>query len=386
MQVKLVWLMGYGGPYPGSSIPLLRAALDEGRERGWTPLAVVGEQAGDRPWLAELRDDGYDVEVTGTSRPQTFRRVGEIVAAGPPATILHTHYSRFDMAAALRSLAARRPRPPVFWHVRTALKTSAPARVRNLVRFGLVGRAVDGIFTPSTDLRQQVIGRGAPSARVHAFPHGLDTDRFSLASPAERAAARRDLGLDEGATVLLHFGWDWQRKGGDLFLDAIRRLIDDPRLGQHELLALSSQGGEQARALASRLGILDRVRLLSATDRVETLHAAADVVLATSRAEGGMPPFAVAEALSRGTAVVATDIPDHAFAAERTPGCRLAAHSGEAIADAVLTTLARSPEQAASEAEQGHVWIAREKSMSAWVARMFDYYEAALVDRGHRMN
>ena len=76
MQVRLVWLMDYGGPYPGSSIPLLRAALDEARGRGWEPLVVFGEDAVDRPWFAELRADGYRVEITGTSRAQTFATSG----------------------------------------------------------------------------------------------------------------------------------------------------------------------------------------------------------------------------------------------------------------------------------------------------------------------
>jgi glycosyltransferase involved in cell wall biosynthesis len=383
MPVRLVWLMGYGGPYPGSSIPLLRAALDEAGRRGWEPLAVFGEDAVDRPWFAELRADGYRAEITGTSRAQTSAAIGSILDSGPRATILHTHYSRFDMAAALRSLRAGRPRPPVFWHVRTALGTAARARVRNSVRFGLVGRTVDAIFTPSTDLRRQVISRGAAAGRVHVLPHGLDTERFALRTKAERDAARRELGIDEGATVLLHFGWDWHRKGGDLFLDAVRRLRDDGRVGDGPLVALSSQGGEEARALAERLGIADQVVVQPATDRVEALHAAADVVVASSRAEGGMPPFAVAEALSRGTPVVATDIPDHAFAGERTAACRLAAHSGEAIAAQIVATLERPPEVAAAEAEDGNAWIVREKSMPAWAARMFGYYDEALRRRGH---
>ena len=63
--------------------------------------------------------------------------------------------------------------------------------------------------------------------------------------------------------------------------------------------------------------------------------------------------------------------------------CRLAGHSGEAIADAVIETLARSPEVADSESEHGHAWIASEKSMSTWVVEMFGHYEAALVRRGH---
>jgi glycosyltransferase involved in cell wall biosynthesis len=205
-----------------------------------------------------------------------------------------------------------------------------------MARFALLGRTIDGIFTPSVDLREQVIPGGAPTRKVHTIPNGLDIERFSLLSADERAAAREALDMPQDATVLLHFGWDWHRKGGDLFLDTVRRLLDDARWRHRTLLAVTSQGGEPARRLAAQLGLSDHVRTVGPIDDVETLHAAADILLATSRAEGGMPPLAVAEALSRGTPVVATEIPDHIYAAEATPACRVVPHDPAAIAKAVV--------------------------------------------------
>jgi glycosyltransferase involved in cell wall biosynthesis len=181
--------------------------------------------------------------------------------------------------------------------------------------------------------------------------------------------------------VLLHFGWDWHLKGGDLFLGAVRRLLDDARWRHRTLLAVTSQGGEPARTLAADLGLSDHVRIVGPIDDVETLHAAADVLLATSRAEGD--PLAVAEALSRGTPVVATEIPGHTYAAEATPACRLVPHDPAAIAKAAVQTLDRSAQSARADAGHGHEWIRQERSMSAWVERLLGFYEEALERRGH---
>ena len=96
-----------------------------------------------------------------------------------------------------------------------------------------------------------------------------------------------------------------------------------------------------------------------------------------------MPPLAVAEALSRGTPVVATEIPDHIYAAEATPACRVVPHDPAAIAKAVVETLGRSAQSARADAEHGHDWIRQERSMSTWVERLLGFYERALERRGH---
>src|SRR5206468_11278223 len=85
-------------------------------------------------------------------------------------------------------------------------------------------------------IARQLVRRGAPRGRVILFPNPLDLGRFPIVTAAERRAARAKLGIDEHAAVALHFGWDWRRKGGDLFLDAVARLVGERRT---HLLALT---------------------------------------------------------------------------------------------------------------------------------------------------
>ncbi len=72
--------------------------------------------------------------------------------------------------------------------------------------------------------------------------------------------------------IVLHFGWDWERKGGVVFLEALARLR-----GEQAFLGVTVGGGEPARELVGRLGLGDLVRVLEPDPDVRRLYAAADV-------------------------------------------------------------------------------------------------------------
>ena len=71
---------------------------------------------------------------------------------------------------------------------------------------------------------ETITRRGAPRAKVEFLHNAVDVDRFPVLTGEQRRAARDDLGLPAGRPLLVHFGWDWMRKGGDLFIEAVRRL------------------------------------------------------------------------------------------------------------------------------------------------------------------
>jgi glycosyltransferase involved in cell wall biosynthesis len=169
--------------------------------------------------------------------------------------------------------------------------------------------------------------------------------------------------------VLLHFGWDWRTKGGDLFLTAVEQLLAG---GSDNLVALTVGSGDEARTLASRLGITAAVRVEPPTDRVGDLYAAADVLVASSRAEG--MPYAVAEAVSSGLAVVATDIPGHSSLAA-APSVRIAPAEPGALAAAVLDALDRD----AREAQAGRRWAVENLDLGTWAEKLFRLYDQALA-------
>ena len=365
-------LAGYGGPYAGSFVPMLRGVMRAARERGWSCEAVFGSVAQDRGWLDELRDDGIPFRIAqSTSRAAVSSLVRDLLAESREPTVLHTHFTTFDIAAA--GAAARHEATKVFWHVHTPHHGGLPMRARNRFKYTVLGRRVERILCVSTDLVDVVAKRGAPLGRVEYLPNAVEVDRFPLASQAEREQARRELGLPPGPSVLVHFGWDWERKGGDVFCEAVARLRGSGR----EVVGLTVGSPDRAAQTARRLGLAaDVLRVQEARDDVRGFYCAADVFVASSRAEG--TPYSVLEAVSCGAAIVASEIPGHVEIGREVPGCRMIPlDDAAAAADAAAALLDRTAEQAGGDARAGHEWVRRNRDLAAWTEALMRRYEAA---------
>lgn len=369
--MRVLHLADYGGPYPGSFVPMLRASAAEARERGWTTEAVLHPIARGRPWLPELAEAG----IPHSFAPEAGR--GELTGwveerlregDGRP-TVLHTHYTTYDLPAA--AAARRRPGTAVFWHVHSFARPQLRIRLRNAVKFGVWGRRVDGILCVTPEIAGALRGRLAPGERVVEFPNAIDAARFPLVTGERRASARGRLGIPPDARVLLHFAWDWEVKGGDLFLEAVRRLH------LPGVVALTVGGGAAARAKVAELGLEDCVRVLDATPEVTGLYAAADVFVACSRREG--MPFAMAEALASGLGVAASDIPGQARIGVGLAACRLARLEPAPLADAIGDLLARDPAVAAADGRAARARIEETLDLGGWAARLADLHAAALA-------
>ena len=205
--------------------------------------------------------------------------------------------------------------------------------------------------------------------------NAVDVDRFRLLERQEREIARLRLGLPAGQPLLVHFGWDWERKGGDLFMQAVRTL----RERGIEAVGVTVGGGEPAHALRDQLDLGHAVHVLEPTDDVRTLYAAADVFMSPSRAEG--TPYSVMEALSSGTPVVASDIPGHAAMSAGIASCPITPHDAAAIADAAQELIDREPHEVSADGLAAHLWMRENLHLPRWSAGLLDRYEHALALR-----
>jgi glycosyltransferase involved in cell wall biosynthesis len=282
--LRVIHLANYGGPYPGSFIPMVEAAARAVRERGGEATLAFSESARERSWMRQLEAGQVPVAVAprGDDRAKA-RWIAELAGNGDHPTILHTHFTTFDLPA-LRA-ARGRPRTAVLWNMHTSLRQERSMRLRNSAKFALAGRRVAAIVCVGESIAAEVGARHAPSGRVVVLQNAIDVERFPPIDAARRSEARRRLGLDEGLPVLLHFGWDWHVKGGDLLAEAVQRLA---RVGPVAALSVGCDPKVVA-AQSERLGLPEgALRVLEPTDDVAGLYAAADVFAATSRAEA--PP------------------------------------------------------------------------------------------------
>ena len=367
--MRVIQVTDYGSPHAGSFVPMLRTTLSGVRANGWRAEVLLPPRARSREWLPGFAAEYGDAIAFAPreGRNGARRWLGEVLDSAPGPAILHAHWSVYDLAVAA---LARRPDVKAIWHFHTVPAEDLRTRARNRLRFTLASRRVERMLCVSPHLVDSMAARGAPRSKLEYFPNGIDVARFpGPPSADERSAARAALGLPADATVLLHVGRDWELKGSDLFVDALSQL--DGAIG------LLVRGGERAEAEARRRGLADRVRVLEGTPEVRRLHAASDLLLATSRGEG--MPFAVLEALSSGLGVVATDIPGHALPDGGPDGLRIVPLDAAAIAAATSDLLERPPAAARDVGERSHEWVRDELGLDAWGERLMRLYRELAV-------
>jgi glycosyltransferase involved in cell wall biosynthesis len=364
-------LADYAGPYPGSFVPMLAATAGEASRRGYRNTIWLSAVARDRAWLteleglAEIRWLDADRGSIGGIRP-TLAALGPALADGREPAVLHTHFTAFDIPAALMRL--RRRRLAVFWHEHSRVRDTRAARARNAARYLLLGRLVNGILCVSPEIREALRERHAPAARLIDFPNAIDIGRFPLVTDQRRRAARQELGLADDERVVLHFGWDWHRKGGDLMVAAAGTFAADERVRWLTVLGAGAPPPELAGSPA--------VRGLPPSDDVSRLYAAADVFLSCSRAEG--MPYAMLEALASGLPVVGTDLPGQTPLLTGLPGAEVVAVEPAAIAAGVRRLLAFGPDERERHAHQARERVAASYSLDAWSRNLVDLYGRAL--------
>lgn len=370
-MTRLVHLAGYTPPQRGSFVPFLKSVLGAARERGWSAEAVFPAAARDRAWVPELRDAGIAVQLADGSRRELTGWLRDRFGSGPEPTILHTHFTLYDVPAALA--ARRHGNVSTYWHIHTVLSDRPRTVVANALKFGLFGRYVDRILTPSAGVAESVRRRLGDANKITVLPSPIDPDAFPVPSGSQRAQFREQLGVQQGRQALLHFGRHWHLKDGDIFLDALAVLLREGR----PVVGLINQGGEEARSAAARRGLQEHVQLVGMLPDAKQLYGAADVLVAPSRGEG--MPFTVVEALCSGIPVVASDLPGHRFLGDELAACTITRRDAGQIATAIADFLDMDARERARRCAAAREWIVERLDLSSAARRLIDEYERTLA-------
>jgi glycosyltransferase involved in cell wall biosynthesis len=371
-MTRLIHLAGYEPEQRGSFVPFVLAVLSAAQDRGWEVEAVFPEGARGRFWLADFGDAGIPVAFASGSRRHLTRWLDSRLDAHEP-TVLHTHFTRYDVPAAL--VARGRPNVRVYWHMHTVLSRRPRAVAGHVAKFLSLGRYVERILSPAANVAESVVRRGADRRKVWIFPNAIDPAAFPVTGAERRREAREALGVPPEAEVLLHFGRDWHIKGGRVFLDALAALLAEGR----PVLALFNQPGVEAERYVKSRGLGDHVKTIELVPDPRALYSAADVMVAPSRGEN--MPFTVIESLCCGTPVVASDLPGHRFLADALEACAIAPRRGEPFAAAVRAFLEMGPQERARLCGVARTWISERLDVRVAARRLFEDYEASLAAR-----
>ncbi len=165
-------------------------------------------------------------------------------------------------------------------------------------------RGLDHVVAVSEETRNRVLRAGISESRLSVIHNAIVAADYRRPN-FEAGAFRRSVGLAADAIVIGNVGRLSPEKGQEIFLRAAARLTaEQPRLR----LVLAGDGPDEPalRALATALGIADRVIFAGHLADVRPLYRDLDALALTSFTEGF--PNVVLEALCMDVPVLATDV------------------------------------------------------------------------------
>ncbi|QDZ28996.1 glycosyltransferase family 4 protein [Noviherbaspirillum sp. UKPF54] len=196
-----------------------------------------------------------------------------------------------------------------------------------------------GIITVCQALKEAMLDLNLDGSHITPLRNGVDLKLFR---PTDRQRARAELGL-QGFT-LLSVGQLITHKGHALVIEALRSM-PDVRL----LIAGTGPDRDSLESLARRLGVLDRVRFLSAIPHADLkrYYGAADALVLASSREGWAN--VLLESMACGTPVIASNVwgtPE--VVSSPDAGVLMSQRNAQGIVDAVHALRTRYPDRDAT--------------------------------------
>jgi glycosyltransferase involved in cell wall biosynthesis len=356
-------IMSYVAPYPGNFIRAIIALERRLKDAGATSVYVFPRSMESRPWVAQFAAEGRVVRfLDGRIVSDAAMLVGLIRKYR--IKIVHSHFVTSPIH--LATFLARKACPSVvsIVHMHNHARKD-PSRLKEGLKRALVSPSA--YVCVSDDVRDDMVAKGYSPERCVSVPNAIEFSRLDQfdATPAT------DLPAD-GKRVLL-FGFDYERKGVDLAIEALR--THDPEHRMVLLIALAANPEQVATKIKAMLGgeLPAWIRLLPAREDIATYYRRSDVFITPSREEGFC--YALVEAAYCGVPIVASDISGQrslkiphtlSFATEDVRGLY------ERMKEATELTPARR-QVVTAEARD---YVVSQFRMSDWVDRIVQVYKA----------
>lgn len=290
-MANAIQLMNYGAPYPGNFMRSM-LALERALENAGSTCVFVFPAAAERfDWVNELRQAGKKIFFATGGVVKDARLLVSLVERYR-IDVLHSHFASTGMLLAIR--LARLACPELGWVVHAHNHEQGRSRLKNLLKRTLV--AADRYVGVSEHVRADLLARGYDPRKCVSVPNAVDFSRLDGAAAAP---------AHDGGKKVLMFGFDFERKGVDIALEALSR-----HDGGHEMrlmIVLAANFDAVRSRIEAMFGCVPAwVELLPPTDNVATYYRLAEVFISPSREEG--LPYALIEAAYCGLRLVASDI------------------------------------------------------------------------------
>ena len=282
----IMHLAMYSSNYPGNFIASLANLCGYLQNAGVACILGLPERTKIREWHSSLCSQGCRViplPNPGASKLSCVRRIRECILQYRP-TVVHTHFTYYDIPAAVAALLVRRSlRPRVVWHRHSDVgeKIVGVKRLRCLIKHRIIGRHVEHLAV-SESIRSLLVAEGAPRSKICVIENGIDFSRIHVTVEARRNI-RAEWHIPENDCVFLMFGWQPVVKGVDVAVNAFSQIRK-----QYNRCWLVIAGEEKTKHLLSERfpGEVDGVVVTSTRPEVSELYSGADVFISASRTEG----------------------------------------------------------------------------------------------------
>ncbi len=354
-----------------------------GLERVVVDLAMTQHQAGHAVRVAclfecgllaaELESKGIPVQACGKRSGRTMAALSDLrrqLRAGAPE-VLHTHNAaaHYHAMAAAIGLPLKR-----IVNTRHGMGMADPRSRREWFYRRSLGRT-DAVVAVCEAARRGFLAQGVrPRGELLVVPNGIRVGSFAAASDARHHALAEELRIAPGTRIVGTVGRLTPVKDQAMLLQAFARTV---REVPDVVLAIVGDGPLRADlvALASSLGIPERVRFLGDRSDVADLLSGLDVFALSSWSEGYS--IALLEACAAGVPIVATDAGGNGEIVRDGKNGRLVPVRDAGAFSAALVELLRDTRASAAMGRHARAWVEAEGSLKVMAARYGRVYGAA---------
>ena len=303
LKPTVLHLTDYGAPYAGNFIASLNALETLVVERGGSVVYVLPSRASERVWALEMARS-RDVRFLQKGGFFSYVRQVRAMLKQTNATILHEHFIHFSEKIAAwiaMNTCGHRVQTVLHLHNHIELPKNPLLRLPHLLYF----RSVSRFVCCSESVAAHLVSDGISKERVRVAENAIAFERLDHYD----ASVRESLTLQSNAKLALMFGYNFEVKGVDLAVEAVRQLRLQVSFPVVLAVALSSNLESVRHRILEQLGtesLPDWVLLLPPREDVGSYYRMADVFLSPSRQEGFC--YALVEAAYCRTPVLASAI------------------------------------------------------------------------------
>lgn len=248
-------------------------------------------------------------------------------------------------------------------------------------------RAASSITAPSDDLRLRAIRIGAPAARSHLVPYGVDPSKFTRIEGAG-PLLRRELGIPDDAPIVFAVGRMVYKKGFEYLIRAVPAVL---REHPEAKVVLAGGGDLQGKllSLVQQLGVQNSVIMPGwiSRDKLPLYFSGCDIFVLPSVVDqqGNVDglPNTLLEAMSSGRPVVATNVAGIPLAVRDGENGLLVPEKQPGELSTAINLLLRAPDLRQQYGEAGRRRVEQELNWET-TARTFERLYLSALGRRKR--